>query len=56
MTLVCSMCKAVRGDIYRIPVSGLGDITLCSQVVECLLQIYRVVAERPQGAPVGCAA
>ncbi len=56
MTLVCSMCKAVRGEIYRIPVSGHGDVIMCNHVVDCVVQIHRVVTDQPHGAPVGCAA
>ncbi len=56
MTLVCAMCKTVPGEIYRIAVSGHGDVIMCSHVVDCVVQIHRMVADRPNEAPVGCAA
>ncbi len=47
MTLICQMCKALRGEIYRIPVSGVGDVIMCTHVVESVVETHRVVAEEP---------
>lgn len=56
VTLVCPICKALQGEIYRIPVSGVGDVIMCNHVVECVVQIHQVVADRPEEARAGCAA
>ncbi len=45
MPLICEMCKAVRGEVYCIPVAGVGDIMICNRVVECVVQTYRMVAD-----------
>ncbi len=50
MTLVCALCKALRGEIYRIPVSGVGDIVMCNHVVDSGVQTHRLVAEEPAHA------
>ncbi len=55
VTLLCSMCKTLQAELYPIRVSGPGDIIMCSHVVDCVVRIYRVVADRPDDAPVGCA-
>ncbi len=47
MTLVCALCKALRGEIYRIPVSGVGDIVMCNHVVDSVVQTHRLVADEP---------
>ncbi len=53
MTLVCALCKALRGEIYRIPVSGVGDLVMCTHVVNSVVQTHRLVAD--ETAPVGTA-
>ncbi len=50
MTLVCPICKSLQGEIYRIPVSGVGDVVMCNHVVESVVQIHRVVADQGEEA------
>ncbi len=47
-TLVCELCRAVQGDIYCIPISGVGDVVMCDHVVESIVRIHQVVEERTE--------
>ncbi len=51
MTLICQLCKALRGEIYRIPVPGVGDVMMCTHVVETVVQTHHVVVESSDTAP-----
>ncbi len=50
MTLICELCKAVRGEVYCIPVAGVGDLMMCSHVVECVVQTHRMVGDLSEEA------
>ncbi len=54
--LVCELCKSVQGEIYCIPITGLGDVMMCAHVVESVVRIHEVVEARPEEEPLSFAA
>jgi hypothetical protein len=51
MTLVCCLCKTLQGDVYRVPIAGVGDVIMCNHVVESVVEIHRLVCDDPDVEP-----